>query len=201
MRLPWCMSVLAGLHLPCPSPGKPARSASECPSPWRPRKRALARASCWYKPQRACRKYGHAPSCRVIGIDSDPIGGTAPGRTRTCDRGIRNPVLYPTELPAPTNTTALTTTVYASSDFPSSRAGQAEGTRQKAEGRSQETGDRRGEGTKAIGTKTQGRAKRRSAVADTEAEEKVESRNGNRRQQGLRQLSFAPRPARQYQNR
>src|SRR3990172_7280796 len=55
------MSVLAGLHLPCPSPGKPARSASECPSPWRPRKRALARASCWYKPQRACRKYGHAP--------------------------------------------------------------------------------------------------------------------------------------------
>ena len=25
---------------------------------------------------------------------------TAPGRTRTCDRRIRNPMLYPTELPA-----------------------------------------------------------------------------------------------------
>ena len=35
-------------------------------------------------------------------IESTPVDpdATAPGRTRTCDRRIRNPVLYPPELPA-----------------------------------------------------------------------------------------------------
>ncbi len=47
------------------------------------------------------------PGVAVETLESDVIGmyGT-PGKTRTCDPGIRNPMLYPTELPGQSAFTA-----------------------------------------------------------------------------------------------
>ncbi len=43
---------------------------------------------------------GRRPRFRGLPAGKVGISGNAPGGTRTLDRGIRNPVLYPTELPA-----------------------------------------------------------------------------------------------------